>query len=283
MRVGTMFLGKVESLEHESIQTKFFVLGVPLIPMESFYVVAEDVQGVRGQQLKDVHGGSALAGYVRTALPVIALVSGIFAYVDRNAGSAWVLCIACTIGFVASLMLLGRLDETERQKRECLLRLMGTGAPPELLTSAARDDQLERLEAIYALLDDTPWREHVEEADEAPTDLLKLLYALARYEGHPDADALWTRIEAGEATALRKPQILDDLEDAIANASGEAADDDDDEHEDGDEAVESAPRRPKKRRRRRKPNGEPCPSCDTANAADAEYCKGCGEPLSIPA
>ena len=30
MRIGTMFLGRVDALEGESIQTKFFILGVPL-------------------------------------------------------------------------------------------------------------------------------------------------------------------------------------------------------------------------------------------------------------
>ncbi|MEQ9323416.1 MAG: zinc ribbon domain-containing protein [Polyangiaceae bacterium] len=277
-----MFLGKVEALEHESIQTKFFVLGLPLIPMESFYVVAEDVQGVQGQALKDVHGGSALAGYVRIALPTIAFVSGIFAYVDRDAGSAWLVCAACTIGFVASMMLLGRLDDTERAKRECLLRLMGTGAPPELLEARARNAQLERLEAIYAILDDRPWREHVEDPAEAPADLLKLLYAIARYDGHPEADALWARIADGQAEPLRAPAVVDEEDEEDEEEDDKDLDPDDEDAVEDDDEVASAPRR-KKRRRRPKPKREPCPACDVLNRADAAYCKACGEALAVSA
>ena len=39
----TMFLGRVEALDNESVQTKFFVLGIPLIPLTSYYATAETV------------------------------------------------------------------------------------------------------------------------------------------------------------------------------------------------------------------------------------------------
>lgn len=266
MRIGTMFLGKVEALEHESIQTKFFVLGVPLVPMESFYVVAEDVQGVRGQTLKDVHGASALAGYSRILLGTAAFISAIFAWIERDGSTGWALCIACTLGLIASMTLLGKLSDSEREKRQCLLRLIGTGVPPELLESHAREAQLERLQAIYAILDDTPWRDHLEDPTTAPADLLKLLYAIARYDGHSEAETLWTRIANGEAQPLRAPTIPDEAEEA----------------EEDDEEATSAPR-PKKRRRRPKRKRIPCASCDVLNGADAEFCKGCGEPIAISA
>ncbi|MCA9617530.1 MAG: hypothetical protein KC731_00825 [Myxococcales bacterium] len=265
MRVGTMFLGRVEALEHESIQTKFFVLGIPLIPMASFYVVAEEYQGVRGQALADVHGASVLAGYLRILLPVGAVLAGVLGHVERS-GSSWALCVVLSLGFLASMVFLGRLSEEERAKRSCLLRLLGTGVPPEYLQSDARDAQLTRLSAIYGLLDDTPWRDRLEAPDEVPADLLTLVYGLARHALEREAaDALWPRIAAGEAKPLRQP-----------DAARLAMD---------DEAPASEPaKKPKARRKARRAarvvqDGPACPACDTVSGEDATFCKGCGEPL----
>lgn len=96
-----MFLGRVEALEHESIQTKFFVLGVPLIPLESFYVLAEEGRGVRGHQLENVHGASVLAGYLRILLGVGAAIAGVMAYVDHD--GSWGLTVGLSVAFLASV------------------------------------------------------------------------------------------------------------------------------------------------------------------------------------
>jgi hypothetical protein len=41
-------LGEVDQLDGESIQTKFFVLGVPLLPLSSHYVVKQHYRGISG-------------------------------------------------------------------------------------------------------------------------------------------------------------------------------------------------------------------------------------------
>lgn len=45
IRFGTMFTGTVDRVGGEFIQTKFFAIGVPLIPLGSFFVVREHDRG----------------------------------------------------------------------------------------------------------------------------------------------------------------------------------------------------------------------------------------------
>ncbi len=90
MRIGTMFLGKVDSLAGESVQTKFFILGVPLVPLTSHYVIGESGAGIQGFEIP-LHGKSVLLGYVRIYAWIAAMLCGVFAYIERHdAESLWV-------------------------------------------------------------------------------------------------------------------------------------------------------------------------------------------------
>ena len=61
IRIGTMWTGTVDRVGGEFIQTKFFAIGVPLIPLGSFFVVREHQRGFPiPLNLKSV-----LWGYVR--------------------------------------------------------------------------------------------------------------------------------------------------------------------------------------------------------------------------
>ena len=70
MRVGTMFFGRVDDIIGEGIETKFFVLGVPVFPLNSYYFT----RGRQGFEIP-LHGKSVALGYARMAL-WLAVLSG---------------------------------------------------------------------------------------------------------------------------------------------------------------------------------------------------------------
>ena len=100
---GTMFLGKVEAIGEESIQTKLFILGVPLLPVSSWFVVREQFRGVQGFEIP-LHGRSVGLAHLRM----------VGAYVLWDAGSPQWSCVTvpATIPPVAG-------SRSERSLRAC--------------------------------------------------------------------------------------------------------------------------------------------------------------------
>jgi hypothetical protein len=189
MRIGTMFLGTVDSLGSESVQTKFFVLGVPLVPLSSHYVVKESYRGITGFDIP-LHGKSVGLAYLRTVTWVVALLCGVFYWLDDkrkygygDGGShllAW--AIGATIVAVVSTFFLGRLSKAEKLRRQMLQVLTGTGAPPRWLPVQVRESIKDKLlEVSRKERNDRPWDREIENGQGDP-----LLFALAEYHGRPD-------------------------------------------------------------------------------------------------
>jgi hypothetical protein len=200
MRIGTMFLGTVESLGNESIQTKFFVLGVPLIPMSSHYVLQESYRGINGFDIP-LNGKSVGLGYLRTVTWLVALLCGVFYWIEDSYEHehshllGW--AIAMGVGAIVSTFVLGRLSKTERVRRMMLKLLTGCGAPPELLPSHVRDSISEKLlEEWRTEKGDLPWDREIENGKGTP-----LLFALAEYHGRPDL----ARVAFGNIGAAAAP------------------------------------------------------------------------------
>src|SRR3954469_8838429 len=78
IRIGTVFTGTVDQVGEESIQTKFFMIGVPLIPMESFFVLRDRGNGVDGFPIP-LNGKSVLLAYLRWGAFIAAVIGGIVA------------------------------------------------------------------------------------------------------------------------------------------------------------------------------------------------------------
>lgn len=179
MKIGTMFLGKVEGVDEESIQTKFFILGIPLVPLTSFYSLGDTHNGVRGFEI-DMHGTSVLAGYLRLNSFIAALLFGIFAWVQRDSyggsGGLWV-GFLLSVGLLIASMFIGRISEDEKERRRMRRSLIGIGAPPHILPPSTRQDLLESLEQAWAKRSSVPWREAMREAsfDSGTRELLELM------------------------------------------------------------------------------------------------------------
>ena len=188
MRIGTMFLGTVESLGTESIQTKFFIVGVPLVPLSSHYVVKETYRGINGFDIP-LHGKSVGLAYLRTISWLVALLCGLFYYLDdsrRYGGEDTSHLLGWTIGAgivaVASTFFLGKLGKAEKLRRTMLRLLTGTGAPPELLPAHVHDSIKDKLvEQWRKDKGDQPWDREIENGKGDA-----LLFALAEYHGRPD-------------------------------------------------------------------------------------------------
>jgi len=188
MRIGTMFLGTVESLGSESIQTKFFILGVPLFPISSHYVVKETYRGINGFDIP-LHGKSVGLAYLRTVSWLVALLCGLFYYLDdsrrwggHGADNLLHWTIGAAVVAVGSTFFLGKLSKTEKLRRTMLKLLTGTGAPPELLPAHVHDSIQETLVKEWRKdKGDAPWDREIENGQGDA-----LLFALAEYHGRPD-------------------------------------------------------------------------------------------------
>lgn len=177
-----MFLGEVETLGTESIQTRFFVLGVPLVPMSSHYVVGASFNSIRGFEIP-LHGKSIGLGYLRVTSWCAALVCGVFYGFEPHAWASllpWAI-VATVVALIATFAL-GRLSSRERTRRTLLSMATGLGAPPELLPADAREQTTAKLEAEWHQTGQgRPWDKAIEAGDADPT-----LYALAEYADRPD-------------------------------------------------------------------------------------------------
>jgi hypothetical protein len=168
--------GVVERVDDEQIVTRFFCVIVPVWPERSFYMHGEHATEIRP------HAISIAAGLLRTsswlaafmlALPVVLL----------PARWLWLapVAIALTAIAVACTFMLGRLSDDERARRRLLRRVIGVGAPPELLPPPLVDATRFALEGRWRDANLAPWFEAV-----ARGDASELLAALADYSGRPD-------------------------------------------------------------------------------------------------
>ncbi len=183
MVFGTMFLGRVQSLEGQAIVTKFFVVGGPLVPLQSLFATETGSDGLKGVPLDTVVGRSAVAGYLRVWSAYALLVSVILMVADswsRTTYLAWAVASALVLGLAN--FWLGRLSPEERARRQRLLEVTGLAIPPALLPAGTRQDLLAVLERRWG--ERSPrqaWREAIARPPEGAADR-DLLFALAEYD-----------------------------------------------------------------------------------------------------
>ena len=215
VRIGTMFMGEVDAVGPHSIKTKFFVLGVPLIPLGSTFFTGPS-SGVP----IPIHGKSVVAGYLRLGLGLATLISGVFAFMTpsyRRGVGDFVTPALWFMGFIASFMILGRLSNAEKERRRILRARTGLAANPAILPPELRH-QLEtelrtRLEEKELPLRPDAWLSHAtassgagpyREAGAPAIDAATWadVYAYARYASVSDRgwksalEPLWKKVAA---------------------------------------------------------------------------------------
>ena len=194
VRIGTMFFGKVDAIGSESVQTKFLVVGLPLLPLSSHYVLEQHGNGIRGFEIP-TSAKSVLFGYLRIYAWLAALLLGVFAYVDRHSDELWAWCVLFAVVATVATFGLGGLSKREELRRSLLRQNTGVGAPPEILPSDTRATLADTLmKAWNGANGGKPWRAAVE-AGAADS----MLFAIAEYHGEPElARAILERMPASE-------------------------------------------------------------------------------------
>jgi hypothetical protein len=194
MLIGTMYFGRVEAVGREAIATKFFILGVPLFPIASFYFVDEPAR--RGFEIP-IHTKSVILGYARVGLGLAALIWGVVAWLTKHYAQGHEVLIGPAIVTVVAAYLtfgVGRISKAELPKRLMLKAVTGLAASPDLLPKNTCDELLADLEKQWMEQGgEKPWRKAVE----APVlEHGPLLFALATYHRDaPLAQRIWERMK----------------------------------------------------------------------------------------
>jgi len=199
MRIGTQFLGNVDSVSTENIQTKFFLLGLPLIPLESYYCLESGFRNVRGFP-RAMNRKSILVAYLFwwIAFPLMVVGIVLFFANDREIQYLLLALLGAIVWFAVNRM--ARLDSTEKRRRTIFKNIAGISAPPELLPQDVLQRVLLSLEELWRSKTFDPslsdWR-NVVFLEDFELDSHLILYCLASYAGESSMAAkVWQKIAA---------------------------------------------------------------------------------------
>jgi hypothetical protein len=159
IRIGTVFTGTVDQVGEESIQTKFFMIGVPLIPMESFFVTRDRGNGVDGFPIP-LHMKSVLLAYLRWGSFVAAIIGGVMAMVTpsyRRDAIDFLPAIFCCVGWVVVTFFVGKPSKAILARRLMFKAATGISATPDLLPAHVASEIHESLQK-NPMHDSAAWR-----------------------------------------------------------------------------------------------------------------------------
>jgi hypothetical protein len=186
--IGIDEFGVVERVDDESIATEFYTVIVPVWPRGSRYRTRS-----RGGEPQTVsiarHSASVALGLVRTTLWLLALV---LAAPSLAVPARWIelLTLAVPLAVLAAILtfVTGRLPADECDRRRLLRRVVGIGAPPELLPRDLVARIRDALEHAWREVSALPWPQAITDGEAN-----ELLVVLAEYH---DRRALAARARA---------------------------------------------------------------------------------------
>lgn len=142
MIIGTVFLGRVKKFKSQQIQTKFFMLGIPLFPTgDSILVTSSGYNSRQGIPLK-LHSESVLAGYGR----IFVLIACIVAFAFEESHILAVLLAALAIFLFAFY---GRSTEKENEIRSIIGDFTNVYAMPEWMERGTVYSIYNQLSSVY--------------------------------------------------------------------------------------------------------------------------------------
>jgi hypothetical protein len=212
MQIGTIFAGEIEKIGGESITTKFFMLGLPIIPISTHYATSSQVNGINGFEISP-HTSSILLGYGRYWFFALTVLFGFWAYFEKQPG-IYVLAAFSLVLFLLSMFWWGKLPKKEVLRRTLYKKYAGLYADPDDLPVNLKTTIFESLTAQWEELKDpeAPWT-----LDPEPwiachkimkTDLhhYGLAYTMGRYAGATERmDILWALVMASMAHEFQEP------------------------------------------------------------------------------
>lgn len=159
IRIGTVFTGTVDQVGDESIQTKFFMIGVPLIPMESYFVLRDHGNGVDGFPIP-LNGKSVALAYLRWGAFIAAVIGGIMALVTpsyRRDMTDFVLAGGAIAAWVVLTFFAGRPNRSVLARRLIFKAATGISATPDLLPAHVASEIHESLQR-NPMQENAAWR-----------------------------------------------------------------------------------------------------------------------------
>lgn len=194
IRIGTVFTGTVDQVGEESIQTKFFMIGVPLIPLESFFVLRDRGNGVDGFPIP-LNGKSVLLAYLRWGAFIGAVIAGIMAAVTpsyRREPTEFIGVAVLSVAWVVLTFFAGKPNKASLARRLIFKAATGISAPPDLLPSHLASE-------IHQSLQNNPMQ------DSAAWRFVSSSYQ-ARLENSEQAraaaEAAWAQLGGGAASPV---------------------------------------------------------------------------------
>ncbi len=173
--------GVVERLESEQIATRFFRVIIPVWPSQSFYVTRTADGGEQRIKIA-LQLRSVILGYLRLPTWLAAVILAVPAIALPQIWG-WLIVPALLLVILAALLtfVAGKLDEEEQWRRSLLRRVVGFGAPPEMLAEELRDEVCTSLERVWHAR--SPYLTWVDAIEQGISS--ELLVALAEYEQDP--------------------------------------------------------------------------------------------------
>jgi hypothetical protein len=193
---GTQFIGKIDKINNESIQTKFIVLGMPLFPIGSFYCLEDPFPGSRLIRIQ-LNRKSVILAYLRwwISIPSITLIIIGWALEQYTYLFGGALGIAI---FLVTL-LFGRLSSDEKERRKILINVVGLGADPKILPQEMRQSILAKLEEKWGQTNVISLHENwksVSSLSSMEIHLYPLIYCLALYAEEAElAERFWKNLK----------------------------------------------------------------------------------------
>lgn len=178
--IGTLYTGTVEEQNDQCIQTKFFLLGLPLFPIESTYKVSK----TQGLEIP-LNGRSVWLGYSRITLLVLGIAGMIFGPMmgDGDGGSPILkgVSMAMIINGVVAWVVLAGGSSKEKARRTIFEKAIGYNIQPQLLPANIQAAMFQRAEDKYRQgYPQSNW-EHETMMSQLPEDQRNLLYTLNYY------------------------------------------------------------------------------------------------------
>jgi hypothetical protein len=202
----TLLVGSVDELDGHFVATRFFTLGVPIVPLETLYVTGQtferrgnaSIHRYEGVQLK-LRPVSLLAGYLRVHLPFWLVVG--FAWANWGRTISWAaldfypaVALPVLALWIASFFL-GRPRGEVRARLKVLRTTTGMAVEPRWLPEDSLQNGIAGLEwrlGKAGVNVDLDWL--AGHADTLPDEVVPAVWALATYHG--EAEARWGALAA---------------------------------------------------------------------------------------
>jgi len=176
MIIGTMFLGKVKEINKQWIETKFFILGVPLFPTSSMLVTASAHNSRQGISIP-LNATSVIAGYARlfTFLAALGLILG--GMIEAN-NTLTLVGVAFAIAWGYFYFKFGKPSAEEIAERSKLGNAIGIYALPNWYDFDGAMRNLNHLQFHYKGKFNSDWKTDLSSGD-VSSEKIPVLYALA--------------------------------------------------------------------------------------------------------